>query len=84
MGPAGHPLGDTTLSFLVKRGQRLHNLHQPNTIYRQNTGLTEVAPRNAGMHYEGKGRTFRKYVCTEPLMVPIIRDISTTSGTRQH
>ena len=84
MGPAGHSLRDTTLSFLVNWGQRLHNFHPPNTVYWQNIGLTEMAPRNAGMHFEGKWRTFSKYLCTEPLMVPIIRDISTTSGACQH
>ena len=64
------PLRDTTLSFLVKRGERLHNFHPHNTVYPQNTDLTELAPRNTGMHSAGKGRNFSKYLCAEPLMVP--------------
>ena len=84
MGPAGHPLRDTALSFLVKRGQRLQNFYPPNKVSRQNTDLTEIAPRNARMHFEGKGRTFSKCLCAESLMVPIIHDISRTSGARQH
>ena len=84
MGPAGQPLRDTTLLFLVKRGQRLHNFCSINTVYGQTTELAEIAPQHARMHLEGKVRTFSKCVCAESLMVPIIRNISRTSDARQH
>ena len=51
MGPAGHPLRDTRVSYYGKRGQRLQDLRRPDKTSRRNIGITEITPRADEMRW---------------------------------